>query len=47
MECAYYFVDGTWNVPTTLHFLAVYPWANGGLECVRTNTCQSVILPIA
>ena len=19
MECAYYFVDGTWNVPTTLH----------------------------
>ncbi len=18
MECAYYFVDGTWNVPTTL-----------------------------
>jgi hypothetical protein len=21
MECAYYFVDGTWNVPTTLTFL--------------------------
>jgi hypothetical protein len=20
MECAYYFVDGTWNVPTTLTF---------------------------
>ena len=21
MECAYYFVDGTWNVPTTLTFV--------------------------
>jgi hypothetical protein len=21
MECAYYFVDGTWNVPTALAFV--------------------------
>jgi hypothetical protein len=21
MECAYYFVDGTWNMPTTLTFV--------------------------
>jgi hypothetical protein len=47
MECAYYFVDGTGNVPTPLRFLAVYPWANGRLECVRTNVCQSVAFPIA
>jgi hypothetical protein len=24
MECAYYFVDGTWNVPTTLTSVAYY-----------------------
>jgi len=47
MECAYYFVDGTWNVPTTLRVLAVYPWANGRLECVPTNACHSVDFPIA
>ena len=47
MECAYYFVDGTWNVPSTLRFLAVYPWANGRLKCVRTNACLSVDFPIA
>ena len=47
MECAYYFVDGTWNEPTTLRFLAVYPWANGRLECVPTNACHSVDFPIA
>jgi hypothetical protein len=23
MECAYYFVDGTWNLPTTLTLSAV------------------------
>jgi hypothetical protein len=21
MECAYYYVDGTWNVPTTMNFV--------------------------
>jgi hypothetical protein len=24
MECAYYFVDGTWNVPTTLIFALTF-----------------------
>jgi hypothetical protein len=27
MECAYYFVDGTWNVPTTLTFADCVPQA--------------------
>jgi hypothetical protein len=26
MECAYYFVDGTWNVPTTLRFQVDGTW---------------------
>jgi len=26
MECAYYFVDGTWNVPTTLTFVGFVSW---------------------
>jgi hypothetical protein len=25
MECAYYFVDGTFNVPTTLTFVGCVP----------------------
>jgi len=24
MECAYYLVDGTWNVPTTLTFVGCF-----------------------
>jgi hypothetical protein len=36
MECAYYFVDGTWNVPTTLTFVGCVYERNGRTASLRS-----------